>query len=205
MLVNPTLLMAKAAFYQHAPQQGRDLMSKARALAIKTLKNEEFEAYLTFLVDFLTMSLEFCAQEAFEIDALLVLHKEMEYVKAQIDKRGKLFDGYSDDKFSRFATIKYELLKRTKRTKETYEAGIVSITSTYDHARTTNDNHVPIFDLFQIYALAINEFSYGDLSNAHALWKKGDLAKKELLLKPLDDEQRQTIDMFVSQCDPWGN
>lgn len=165
-------------------------MSKARALAIKTLKNDEFDPYMMFLIDFLTMSLEFCAQEAFEIDALLLLHKEMEDVKAMIDKRGKLFDGYSDDKQAKFATIKYELLKRTKRTKDTYEAGITSITSTYDHARLTNENHVPIFDLFQIYALAIHEFSYGDLSKAHALWKKGDQAKKELLSKPLDAEQQ---------------
>ena len=204
ILVNATLLMAKSAFYQQALQQGRDLMSKARALAVKTLKDEN-ETYLTFLMDYLEMALVFVAQDEFEIDPLLELHKEMVQLKAEIDKRGKIFEGFSDDKHAKFATIKYELFKRTKRTQETYQVGLVSIKSNFDHARTQNPLHEGLFDVMEQYALAINEFSYGDLSKAHALWQQANQAKKELLLKPLDEEQRAAISAYEQQCDPWGS
>lgn len=145
-------------------------MSKARALAIKTLKNEEIEAYMMFLFDFLTMSLQFYAQESFDIDDLLLIHKEMEDLKAMIDKGGKILDNLSDDKLAKFAQIKYELLKMANRKKDTYEAGISSIHILYDQKRLINENYVPLFDCFQIYELTIHEFFFGDLSKSYALW-----------------------------------
>jgi len=39
------------------------------------------------------MSIELNCRNGFDIDALLLMHKEIENVKTMIDKRGKLVDG----------------------------------------------------------------------------------------------------------------
>jgi hypothetical protein len=104
--------------------------------------------------------MDFFAQEEFEIDMLLELYKESLEVKAKIDKNGKLFDVCVEDpKTLKLKSIRYEILKRSKRTTETYQAGIETIKSVYDDSRKENDpSKKVLFDLYEIYALAINEY-----------------------------------------------
>ena len=104
--------------------------------------------------------MDFFAQEEFEIDLLLELYKESLEVKAKIDKNGKLFDVDGDDSRTlKLKSIRYDILKRSKRTAETYQAGIENIKSVYDDSRKKNDPSTKVlFDLYEIYALAINEY-----------------------------------------------
>jgi hypothetical protein len=113
--INAILLQAKSAFYQQNTQKGRDLMKKAREVAMAVLKDDDDENYCIFLMDFINMNIDFCANEEYEIDMLLKVHEELVEVKKKLDSRGKLFEGFSDDKAVKIESIKYELLKKTKR------------------------------------------------------------------------------------------
>ena len=111
-------------------------------------------------MDYIQTSMDFFAIEEFEIDMLLQLYKESLEVKAKMDKNGKLFDvGGEDTKTLKLKSIRYEILKRSKRTAETYQAGVQTIKSIYDDSRQKNDPSTKVlFDLYEIYALAINEY-----------------------------------------------
>jgi hypothetical protein len=114
-------------------------------------------------MDFIQISMEFFALEEFEIDMLLELYKESLEVKAKLDKNGKLFDVSGEDsKSMKLKSVRYEILKRSKRTSETYQAGIDFIKATYDDSRQKNDPSMKtLFDLHELYALSINECEYG--------------------------------------------
>ena len=73
-------------------------MTKARAIALKTLKEDNDEGYWQFLMDYIQMSLDFYAQEEFEIEMLLELWKEAVEVKTKMEKNGKFFDSLTDNK-----------------------------------------------------------------------------------------------------------
>ena len=75
-------------------------MTKARAIALKTLKENNDEGYWQFLMDYIQMSLDFYAQKEFEIEMLLELWKEAVEVKTKMEKNGKLFDSFTDNKHS---------------------------------------------------------------------------------------------------------
>ena len=129
-------------------------MTKARTIALKTLKEDNDEGYWQFLMDYIQMSLDFYAQEEFEIEMLLELWKEAVEVKTKMEKNGKLFDSFTDNKTLKHTSMKYEILKRSKRTAETYQAGIDSIKTTYDDARKKNDPNVSaLFNVYETYTI----------------------------------------------------
>ena len=80
---------------------------------MQVLKGDDDENYCVFLIDFINMNLDFCANEEYEIDMLLKVHEELVEVKKKLDSRGKLFLDFSDDKQVKIESIKYELLKKT--------------------------------------------------------------------------------------------
>jgi hypothetical protein len=165
-------------------------MTKARAIALKTLKEDNDEGYWQFLMDYIQMSLDFYAQEEFEIEMLLELWKEAVEVKTKMDKNGKLFDSFTDNKTLKHTSMKYEILKRSKRTAETYQAGIDSIKTTYDDARKKNDpNASALLNVHEIYSLAIHEIQFGDVVKAHDLWNEAVKAKNDL--KPIISLEEQ--------------
>lgn len=134
------MLQAKVEFYRGANQPARDLMKKAREIALATLKNEEDEAYSLFLIQFINMHCDFAATEEIEVQMLLKVHEELVEVQKKIDSRGKLFETFSDDKHVKIESIKYELLKRTNmqdqvQKRAAFQQGITSIKATYDHMR----------------------------------------------------------------------
>jgi hypothetical protein len=101
--------------------QGRDLLKRAREIAVKVLKDDDFENYNSFLYDYVMISFMY-SQEQYEFELLLKVHDEMTEVKAKIDARGSVFAEYVvDQKEVPFQGLRYEILKKTKRREETHK------------------------------------------------------------------------------------
>jgi len=91
LMINPTLLQSKVAIWQQKVSHGRELLKRAREIALKTLWPDDAENYLSFLFDYIMISFMF-STEQYEFETLLKVHDEMTEIKAKIDARGSIFE-----------------------------------------------------------------------------------------------------------------
>jgi hypothetical protein len=179
-------------------------MKKAREVAMATLKDDDDENYCVFLMDFINMNLDFCANEEYEIDMLLKVHEDLIEVKKKLDSRGKLFEGFSDDKAVKIETIKYECLKRTKRRQACHTQGVVAVKLTYQHAAIQNPELKNLMDCMESYALAANDVQFGDVNDAMNTLTEADKKRNALLADAnLKEDERVQFDLFYQQCGPF--
>ena len=94
--------------------------------------------------------------------------------------------------------MKYEILKRSKRTAETYQAGIDSIKTKYDERKKNDPNNSAQINVYETYALAIHEIQFGDVVKAHDLWDEADKAKNDF--KPFSLEEQNAMEQFSRSC-----